>query len=350
MNPRAPNQICYKEFENPLFKEAANLATIGIKEQQKGNYEEAKKQIQEGLKKLKDLTIHGKSEERKKALNFYHLFQTFIKDCSTQEENEKIAMENNFTKSLILRDRHFITESENNFLSLLKQSKNINTNNPEEIFNFIGKIFLFFSICYNKGFFFTENIFIRNEVFMQRNAKIPYLYQKYDVHNYLYKNITNFMLLVKQDAINGNNIEDLINYLIDVQNWFSKEISYINPCKYKKHINDKNQKDRTMYLNQKFSAFKEQVENNDINEKLVSKKDYIKIFANLCNCFKDMKIILDPKYYKGDFLNNLNFKKNEICDLFYSTVIKWFIRDIGDLSRRFINKPILIFENNIPPK
>ena len=32
-------QICYKEFENPLFKEAAILASYGIKEQQKGNYE-----------------------------------------------------------------------------------------------------------------------------------------------------------------------------------------------------------------------------------------------------------------------------------------------------------------------
>ena len=113
-------QICYKEFQNPLFNEAANYASIGIKEQQKGNYEEAKKQIQEGLEKLKSITINGKTDERKKAINFYNLFQSFLKDCSTQEENEKIAMENNFTKSLILKDKRFIVESENNFLSLIK--------------------------------------------------------------------------------------------------------------------------------------------------------------------------------------------------------------------------------------
>ena len=114
-------QICYKEFENPLLKEAANFASYGIKEQQKGNYEEAKKQIEEGLKKLKLITINGKSDERKRAMNFHSLFQTFITDCSSQEENEKITMENNFTQSLILKDKLFIKDSENNFISLLIQ-------------------------------------------------------------------------------------------------------------------------------------------------------------------------------------------------------------------------------------
>lgn len=176
-------QICYKEFQNPLFNEAANYASIGIKEQQKGNYEEAKKQIQEGLEQLKSITINGKTDERKKAINFYNLFQSFLKDCSTQEENEKIAMENNFTKSLILKDKQFIVESENNFLSLLKKYKNINTNNPDEIFSFTTEIFSFFSKAYDYGFFMTENIYVRNEIFRQGNARIPYLHQKYDVHD-----------------------------------------------------------------------------------------------------------------------------------------------------------------------
>lgn len=341
-------QICYKEFENPLFQEAANFASHGIKEQQKGNYDEAKKQIHEGLIKLKTLTLNGKSDERKKAMNFYNLFQTFLNDCSSQEENEKIAMENNFTQSLILKDKSFITESENNFLSLLKQSKNINSKNPDEIFNLTIKIFNFFSKANDKGFFLTENIFIRNEILKQGNAKIPYLHQKYDVQDTINKQIGGFMNLIKQDAINGNNIEGLINYLIDVQNWFSKELNYVLPCRYAKNNNDRNEKNRTMQLNKKFMDLKNEVLNNDLNEKLVSKKDYIKIFAGVCNHFKEMKNILEPKYYKGEFLNNLNLKKKEICEIFYNTVIKWFLRDVLDLTKRFINKSILKFESNIP--
>ena len=343
-------QICYREFPNPLFKEAANFASLGVKEQQKGNYEEAKSQIQEGLNQLKLITINGKIDERKKAMNFYNLFQSFLKDCSTQEENEKKAMENNFTKSLILKDKQFITESENNLLSLLKKSKNININNPDEIFSFVTEVFIIFSKSYDSGFFMTENIFIRNEIFRQGNAKIPFLHQKYDVHDSINKQIGGFMSLVKQDAINGNNIEGLINYLIDVQNWFSKEINFILPCKYIKNPNDRNEKNRTNLLNKKFQEIKIDVENNDINEKIVSKKDYIKIFVGVCNNFKELKNILDPKYYRGEFLNNLKFKKNEIFDIFYNTVIKWFIKDVLELTKRFINKPILKFENNIIPK
>ena len=176
-------QICYKEFENPLFKDAANLASLGIKEQQKGNYEEAKKKIEEGIEKLRKLTIEGKMDEKKKAMNFFDLFQTFLRSCSTQEENDKIAMENNYTKTLLLKDKQLLSESENNFLSLIKKSKNINTNNPDEIFNFTGKIFNFFGVSNDKGFFLTENIYIRNEILKQKNAKIQYLFQKYEVHS-----------------------------------------------------------------------------------------------------------------------------------------------------------------------
>ena len=343
-----PKQICYKEFENPLFKEAANFASHGIKEQQKGNYDEAKKQIEEGLKALKLITINGKTEERKRAMDFHSLFQTFLKDVSSQEENEKIAMENKFTQSLILKDKLFITESENNFLSLLKQSKNINPINPEEIFSFTIKIFIFFSKAHDKGFFLTQNLFIRSEIFKQGNAKIPYLHQKYDVQDTINKNIGGFLNLIKQDAINGNNIEGLINYLIDVENWFSKEIKYILPCKYSKSNNDSNEKNRAMQLYKKFNGLKMEVENNDLNEKISSKADYIRIFTGVCNNFKEMKNILEPKYYKGEYLNNLNFKKKEICDIFYNTVIKWFLRDVLDLTKRFINKSLLKFENDIP--
>ena len=340
------NQVRYKEFGNPLYKEAANFGILGIKEQQKGNFEEAKKQLQDGLDKLKILTINCKSDERTKVMSLHTLFQTFLKDCSTQEENEKIAMENNFTKSLLLKDKQFITDSKDNFLSLLKQSKNFNKNNPEDIFNITSKMVNIFSKAYDSGFFLTENIFIRNEIFRQGNARIPYLHQKYDVLSTINREIEGFLNLVKQDAINGNNIEGLINYLIDAQNWFSKEISNILPCKYIKNPNDKNEKNRTLQFNKKFQDIKIDVENGDLNEKLASKRDFFRVFVKTCVHFRELKNILEPKYYKNDFVKNLNNKKKEICEIFYNLVIKMFLKDISELTKRFFTKPILPFENN----
>ena len=60
-------QICYKELENPLIQEAANSAFTGIKHQEKGNFDEAKKKIQEGIDKLNSLALNGNSEQRRKA-------------------------------------------------------------------------------------------------------------------------------------------------------------------------------------------------------------------------------------------------------------------------------------------
>ena len=153
-------QICYKELENPLIQEAANSAFTGIKHQEKGNFDEAKKKIQEGIDKLNSLALNGNSEQRRKAMGFRNLFQNFFKDCLTQEENEKTAKSNNFTQTLLVKDKLFLEESENNFMTLLNQSKNIKTNSPDEILAFIIQIFNFFYKISDKGFFLTKNIFI----------------------------------------------------------------------------------------------------------------------------------------------------------------------------------------------
>ena len=111
-------QICFKELENPLFQEAASSAFKGIKYQEQGNFDEAKKYIQEGINKLNTLTINGNSEQRKKAMGFRNLFQDFFKDCLTQEENEKTAKSNNYTQTLLIKDKTFLEESDNNFMVL----------------------------------------------------------------------------------------------------------------------------------------------------------------------------------------------------------------------------------------
>ena len=343
-------QICYKELENPLFQEASKNAFSGIKLQEKGNFEEAKKNIQEGIDKLNSLTLNGNSEQRRKAMGFRNLFQNFFKDCLTQEENEKTAKSNNFTQTLLVKDKTFLEESDNNFMALLYQSKGIKTNSPDEVLGFIIKIFNFFHKILDKGFFLTKNIFIRNEVMRQRNARVNCLHQKYDVCMTITKRIEECMILAKQDAISGDNIEEFINYLIDVQNWFNKNLKYIAACRYMKNQNSKLEDNRRKELYKKFEDIKIRVENEDIDEKLNSRQDYIQAYTKVFKNFADLKIIFDPKYYKPEYLKTLNFKKKEICDIFYNTVIKWFLNDIMEMSKKFINRNELNFEKNLQYK
>jgi hypothetical protein len=343
-------QLRFLEFENPLFQEAAMSAFTGLKYQEKGNFEEAKKYIQEGISKLNSLTINGGSEQRKKAMFFRNLFQDFNKDCLTQEENEKTAKSNNFTQTLLLKDKQFLEESDNNFMNLLNQSKNIKTNIPDEVLNFIIKIFNFFYKIGDKGFFLTKNIFIKNEIMRQKNARIFFLHQKYDVIETINKRMEELMILAKQDAISGENIEEFINYLIDVQNWFSNEIRYIPPCRYMKNQNNNIENNRRKELYKKFNDIKMRVQNEEIDEKLISQKDYIQVFIKVFKNFNDLKFVFEPKFYKPEYLKTINLKKKEICDIFYNTIIKWFINDILDMTKKYINMTTLSFEKNLSYK
>lgn len=343
-------QICFKELENPLFQEAATSAFTGIKLQEKGNFEEAKKHIQEGIDKLNSLTINGNTEQRRKAMGFRNIFQNFFKDCLTQEENEKTAKSNNFTQTLLVKEKTFLEESDNNFMVLLNQSKSIKTNSPDEVLAFIAKIFNFFYKIYDKGFFLTKNIFIRNEIMRQRYAKVNCLHQKYDVCVTINKRIEEFMILAKQDAINGDNIEEFINYLIDVQNWFNKNLRYIPPCRYMKNTNNKLEDNRKRELYKKYEEMKLKVENEEIDEKLNSRQDYIQVYVKVFKNFSDLKTVFDIKHYKPEYLKTLNFKKKEICDIFYNTIIKWFLNDIMEMSKKFINRNELNFEKQFPYK
>ena len=343
-------QICFKELENPLFQEAATSAFIGIKHQEKGNFEEAKKNIQEGIDKLNNITLNGNSEQRRKAMGFRNLFQNFFKDCLTQEENEKTAKNNGFTQTLLVKDKKFLEDSDNNFMALLNQSKNVKTNSPDEILGFIMTIFNCFYKISDKGFFLTKNIFIRNEIMRQRNAKVNLLHQKYDVCVTINKRIEECMILVKQDAINGDNIEEFINYLIDVQNWFNRNLKYIPPCRYMKNQNSKLEDNRRRELFKKFEDIKLRVENEEIDEKLNSRQDYIQVYSKVLKNFSDLKTIFDPKFYKQEYFKTLNFKKKEICDIFYNTIIKWFLNDIMEMSKKFVNRNELNFEKNLQIK
>lgn len=341
------NKINFIEPENPLFKEAADLATKGILEQQKGNYDTAKQLIQEGISKLKEITVKGRSEEREKAMNFYSIFQSFITNCTTQQENEKIAMESNITQALVMKEKNFITGNNDNFQNLLKKysSINIKHSSPDVIFEFTTEILKFFSKAHDKGFFWSKDIFIRSEIFKQDSAQIPFIFQKYEAYLKVSEKLSSLKIVADKNVINRENVESFINLLIDMQFCFSKELKYIPHLKYRKNVENELEKNRTIAFYKNFQEIKDKITSGVKEEKIKAVKDYIGNFANVCNEFMNLKEILEHQNLKREFANKLEFKKIEICEIFYSTIIKWFIRDMLDLTSRFLKKQIMIFES-----
>jgi hypothetical protein len=86
--------------------------------------------------------------------------------------------------------------------------------------------------------------------------------------------------------------------------------------------------------------------NNLLSAKLQSKPDYMDNLINLIKKTSDLEKIFNNNFFKKEELELLREKKFIILDFFYHTVLKFTIRDLYDLSLRFLKKKIISFENN----
>lgn len=74
-----------------------------------------------------------------------------------------------------------------------------------------------------------------------------------------------------------------------------------------------------------------------------SKPDYMDNLMNLIRKTTDLEKILNN--FKKDDSEVIREKKFIILDFFYHTVLKFTIKDLYDLSLRFIKKKIISFES-----
>lgn len=335
-----------KKTTSPQIQEAAKLVGIGIIHQQNGNYDIAKTIIQSGIEKIKQPLINDSTLDREMLLNYYSLFEKFLLNCTNQQEIEK-----NKSDIQCILDKHDTSNQHNENIkdlydeySKFNLSKNLDSEkNSIEIFNLTNKIMNFFSKAFDYGCYMTKNVFLRKEIFIQMNAKIELLHQKYETYKLLNDKIDNMLILVRNNVITNENIATFCYIINDIQNNFSKELSYVKPVSFP--IRNETS---TSNLFKRFADFSNKVRSNLLSIKLETIPDYFSTLSKLCIKFNEFDNILNIVNYKNkvtkQFLTN---KRIEICSFFYHTIIRWTFFDIKELAVRFLQKRIMYFEQKI---
>ena len=192
------------------------------------------------------------------------------------------------------------------------------------------------------GFYFSKSLFIRKEIWYQNNGKIDGLHQKYEAYKAIFEKIDNLMILSKNNVINIENIDKFCDMLLDIQNNFSKEFSYIKPCDQSFSI--KNDLGQTGFY-KKFGDISTKIKNNLLSTKLNSKPDYVKNLSKMITKTRDIELIFSNKNLKKEDSEKLREKKILISMFFYNTVFKLTMQDMKDLTLRFLKKKLLSFED-----
>jgi len=186
------------------------------------------------------------------------------------------------------------------------------------------------------GCFFTSNFFIRKEIWNQANAKINGLHQKYEAYKAISEKIDNLRILSEKNVINFENLNKFCDFLVEVQNTFSKEFDYIKPF----NNNDLNNQNP---FYKKFLEISNKIKNNLLIARLLSKPDFIETMHKLINSTKNLVTILDNFKTKPEEQKHLRDCKVLISGFFYNTILKLAMTDMRELSLRFFEQKIIEF-------
>jgi hypothetical protein len=337
------NKLVFLKKNNPQIKEASILVGKGLLLQEEKNFDKSKNYIQSGIDKLKNVIVEGAGVDIEKVINYYSLFEKFLSNVSTQQENDKA--ENDISQTISAIDPTYKKNIDNKNLKdiiSIYLSTSSNYSDPEKIFEFTSKLFKMLENILDMGFYISNNIFIRKEIFLQENAKIEFIHQKNETHKVIIEKIENLNILIKSNVIQYSNLEKFCDLLNDIQNKLTNEMNNIPPSKYK-IINQ--QVNNTYSLIKKFSEISNKLKSNLLDTKIKSNPDYFTNLQKLIRHFKDFENILNIKYYKPIYNKDVIKKKKEICDFFYHTILKWTLNDLKNLTLRFLQKKIMLFEN-----
>ena len=127
--------------------------------------------------------------------------------------------------------------------------------------------------------------------------------------------------------------------LIDIQNSFAKEFSFVKPLLVNS-IYDQGQAG----FYKKFSEISNKIKSNLLSNKLNTKTDYIDNILKMINKTKDLEIIFNNSVLLKENCEILKERKIQISMFFYNTIFKLIMQDMRELTLRFLKKKYLSFE------
>ena len=334
-----PSALKNIKKNNPQIKEASTFAINSLYFQQNGDYDKSKNLMQQAIEKLRQVIVNDPSVDKEKILTYYSLFEKFLNNINSQQENEKNENEKSSNLNFKFDNKKKLNNSENlkNVIDLYLSLNDLT--DTEKLFNLTNQICSFLGKAIESGFYFSKDIFFRKEIFSQENAKIEQINHKFETHKTIYKRLDDLSLLARKKVITYENLSDFCDYIHQVQNNLSHEIPNIQPSKYSKNDSSAS----TFVLFKTFNEISEKLKNNMIDNKLKSIPNYFIELTDLFNHFKDFELILDYKLYKNDSAR-VKQKKREICDFFYHTIIFWTLNDMKSIAGRFLKKKLMNFE------
>ena len=334
---KKPSALKTIKKNNPQIKEASTLAINSLYYQQIGDFEKSKNLMNQGIEKLRQVVVKDTSVDKEKVITYFSLFEKFLNNISSQQENER----NENEKSLNLLFDYTKNNNNENLKDIIDLYISLNNiTNTEKLFELTIKICTYLGKAIDSGFYFSKAIFLRREIFLQENAKIEQINHKHETHKTINEKLNDLNILVSKNVIKYENLNDFCAYINEVQNNLNKQIQGVNPSKYKY---DNKQVNSTFVLFKTFNEISDKLKRNIYTNKLNSLPDYFSTLSKLCKNFKDFELILDYKLYKNDTARVLQ-KKKEICDFFYHTIILWTLNDIKSITSRFLKKKIMNFE------
>ena len=302
-----------------LLKESILSAQLSIKHQDQNNNEKTKEYINKAIEKISKALINEDNSKLKKdiILECYSLFERLRNRSNINSKDKEKDKQN---KQILYND--LLTRADRNILD-------------KEIY-LIKNI----SKSIEIGCFFTENLFIRKEIWAQSSAKIPYLNQKYEVFNIIFNRIDGLLTLCNGNVIVLSNFDRFVDTLVDIQNSFSTELNII---KSQKHVISKEIAANSFI--KKFNDFSAKLRSSILStSKIADKPDYIEILNKTLLKSCEIDTIYSTLLKQNDE-NALMQKVLIIKRFYYQFLFKLIISDLQEITHRFLKKKFLSFEN-----
>ncbi len=305
-------------------KDSLMFAYQSIIQQDLENYDKSKEFISKAIDKISKVLINENSSRE------FNFKKDILLECYSMYERIKNTTKDKYIS--ICKDK--VKDKAKSVLieEIVSYSSNNKLTNELNVLNYLQKTI-------DAGYLLTPKLFIRKEIWAQTSAKISFITQKHEAISIIYNRVDGLITLCNGNVIVLNNFERFIDIMVDIQNSFANELSYIKPQDHqvtKEVISNTFQK--------KFSDISAKLRTSLFSLKLSDKPDYIELLNKTLH-----KVIeLDSVYSslrKSHSEESLDTKMKVLCNFLFNFLIKLLVNEMHDLTLRFLKKKFLSFEN-----